>query len=859
MSLSKSYIRKLDYVKWFVIAFWLVLLGLGPYSIKVFLDHVDLSFSAPPGTRAFTAKSKLEDSFGRVAGPSGQPLLVLIERIDPTNHSRLDVLVPATKNFSLSLKNYLVNYSRELVGPVSVEGYYTVSTGTSQIDQQLEKRFVNDGHNATLLLIDYDTSSLANDVMNDLRTNITKDIQSFLQLANDGSGDLYTRLTGFSVFAGDIVSGVQSNMENTEKIAFPFAIIILALVVRNFRLLFIPIVCIGAVAMTSFAVMIPIAYNFSVASFAPSLMLSVSLALSIDYSLFLLSRFREEILINKRDYYEAIEEMVAHAGHTIVVSGVTITTCFFSLLFFPLAMIRSMGIAAAITVIAAMTVNLSLTPAILLIGGDILANFKCFGLTCESIEDQRKAEEENEGDNNSYARLSNGLGGPGHELPHWSQSKSLTNNVHMEHREESDPNSCWAILARLIRRFSLVFILVLFGCGIPLGLQIPKLSLRHSFDLAAPRDALATETFNDLLDSFGASSIIQSSILIVAKDPSTTVLSSEAFNENFEFIKQLSKKGPKNTTYNGIFYQCDIAQQLFFQDDCHLTYEQYSNIIGPDDPIKSLRSLAQQLNDQLVNGSNTSQLVQIETPKGMDPFSENGGQWIIDVRNALDELQADGVSPPLNFSYYLVQGDTEGHDSVEAIKRLFPILVAGLLGTVSILIAVSFQSILIPIRSVLTMGLTCVICYAMAILVYQESLFQSLNLACLMTIPESPGFYWIGPVFAFPVVIGLSLDYDVFILTRIHEYKCKGYSDVEAIHHGLVKTGNIITAAGLIMIIAFSGLLLTTEALLYQMAFLLIIAVFVDTFVVRTMLVPAIMFALAPHNFWPGIKNDHID
>jgi hypothetical protein len=99
--------------------------------------------------------------------------------------------------------------------------------------------------------------------------------------------------------------------------------------------------------------------------------------------------------------------------------------------------------------------------------------------------------------------------------------------------------------------------------------------------------------------------------------------------------------------------------------------------------------------------------------------------------------------------------------------------------------------------------------------------------------------------------VGVGLDYDIFLLTRVLEYRRAGLDEADSVVAGLSQTGHIITAAGVIMGIAFSGLLLSTETVLNQLAFLLVFAVLVDTFVVRSMLVPAIMSALGKLNWWP--------
>jgi len=105
----------------------------------------------------------------------------------------------------------------------------------------------------------------------------------------------------------------------------------------------------------------------------------------------------------------------------------------------------------------------------------------------------------------------------------------------------------------------------------------------------------------------------------------------------------------------------------------------------------------------------------------------------------------------------------------------------------------------------------------------------------------------------FSILVGLGLDYDIFLFSRVVEYRKLGYNDRASISKGIYRTGGIITAAGVIMFIAFAGLMLSQEMVLNQYGFMLSFAVLVDTFVVRTLLVPAIMHLAGPVNWWPGV------
>ena len=97
---------------------------------------------------------------------------------------------------------------------------------------------------------------------------------------------------------------------------------------------------------------------------------------------------------------------------------------------------------------------------------------------------------------------------------------------------------------------------------------------------------------------------------------------------------------------------------------------------------------------------------------------------------------------------------------------------------------------------------------------------------------------------AFSVLVGLALDYDIFLMARVVEFRKLGWSDRAAICLAVEKTGNIITAAGLIMSISFAGLLIPQTVVLNQCGFILFIGVAIDTFIIRTLVVPAVFVLL---------------
>jgi uncharacterized membrane protein YdfJ with MMPL/SSD domain len=147
--------------------------------------------------------------------------------------------------------------------------------------------------------------------------------------------------------------------------------------------------------------------------------------------------------------------------------------------------------------------------------------------------------------------------------------------------------------------------------------------------------------------------------------------------------------------------------------------------------------------------------------------------------------------------------------------------------------------------AVITIALPVLLVYGLGVLVFEDGLLWGWK--------QTDGIYWLTPIMSFSILVGLGLDYDVFLFSRIYEYRLDGYSDVACITKGVYKTGGVITAAGVIMAIAFGGLLMSKMMMLNQFGFFLCLAVLIDTFIIRTMMVPALLRLAGPVNWWPSV------
>jgi uncharacterized membrane protein YdfJ with MMPL/SSD domain len=179
----------------------------------------------------------------------------------------------------------------------------------------------------------------------------------------------------------------------------------------------------------------------------------------------------------------------------------------------------------------------------------------------------------------------------------------------------------------------------------------------------------------------------------------------------------------------------------------------------------------------------------------------------------------------------------------------FPIMLAATLVIVAIFVGVPMRSIILPIRLVFTLGYTVAWTYGMESLIFCYGIFDWISTSINH---NQHDMYWLVPLTMTTIVVGLGCDYDIFLFTRITELRAEGKSVDEAIRQGYYHTGEVITGAGLVMAIAFSGLATSEMPIVREIGTFLAVSVLLDTFVVRMLIVPPLLHFLGRFNWWPS-------
>jgi RND superfamily putative drug exporter len=199
---------------------------------------------------------------------------------------------------------------------------------------------------------------------------------------------------------------------------------------------------------------------------------------------------------------------------------------------------------------------------------------------------------------------------------------------------------------------------------------------------------------------------------------------------------------------------------------------------------------------------------------------------------------------PSDTTVLLTGAPAFGVDFIDRAYGAFPWLVLAVLALSYLLLLRAFRSIFLPVKAVVMNILSVSATYGILVLVFEKGAHSAVGLQGLPQVEA-----WI-PIFLFAMLFGLSMDYEVFLLSRMREEWDAHHDNEHAVAHGLEMTGRIITAAAIVMIAAFSGFTAGSFVGLQQFGIGLSVAIFLDATVVRAMLVPAVMKLLGHWNWY---------
>ena len=563
-----------------------------------------------------------------------------------------------------------------------------------------------------------------------------EDVVAAVQRLDDEPG-YRAAVTGSRTADADEDAASLEDLKNGELFfGAPLALLVLLLVFGTVVAGLVPVMVALASIVVALALVALLAQAYDVSVFTQNMLIGMGLALGIDYSLFTLSRYREERM-RERTKHEAIATAGATAGRAVLFSGIAFVLAMLGLLLVPSTIFRSLAAGAILVGIVSVIAALTLLPAVLALLGDRVNALRIpfFGRAAEQA---------------------------GREGRFWG-----------------------AIVHRVMRRPVASLVL---AAGLLLALAAPVLALDTGTSGAAT-----------LPDRF----------------------------ESKQGYLLLREEFPKESTE-----PVDIAVA--------------GDVGGP--AVKgALARLEQELarrpifGEPVVEANEAGSVARITVPIGANPDSELAIETVRGLRNEVVPRAFAGVDAEV----YVGGDSAEELDYHDTVNFWLPLVLLFVLGLSFVLLTLAFRSIVVPATAIAMNLLSVGAAYGLLVLVFQEGVGNELlGLSEAETIDA-----WV-PLFLFAVLFGLSMDYQVFLLSRIRErYTETGDTDA-AISFGIGSTARLITGAALIIIAVFWGFAMGDTIAFQQMGFGIAVALLIDATIVRSVLVPATMKLLGERNWY---------
>lgn len=264
-------------------------------------------------------------------------------------------------------------------------------------------------------------------------------------------------------------------------------------------------------------------------------------------------------------------------------------------------------------------------------------------------------------------------------------------------------------------------------------------------------------------------------------------------------------------------------------------------VTGAMDALIDRLATDERFGDARIQRNEAGNLAVIDVPLDGDPQSDEARAAVRDLRGSFIPAAFAGSGAEV----FVTGATAEGMDNTQIISDYTIPVFAFVLGLSFVILLVVFRSIVVPVKAMVMNLLSVGAAYGLMVLVFQHGIGNELLGFTQVEVIES----WV-PLFMFAVLFGLSMDYHVFLLSRIREHFDHTGDNTESVAHGVRATAGMITGAAAIMIAVFAGFSAGEMVMFQQMGFGLAVAVLLDATVVRVVLVPASMQLLGARNWY---------
>ncbi|MFX0052941.1 MAG: MMPL family transporter, partial [Candidatus Hermodarchaeota archaeon] len=622
------------------------------------------------------------------------------------------------------------------------------------------------------------------------------------------SPDTDTKITGSLAISYDSLESAQNDRERMDFLTIILVIIILFIVLRSLVAPVVPLVTMIPALLLANSLLFILGNYIEIGSFAPVMVTVLGLAVGVDYSIFILTRFLDELREGKTKE-EAITISVTMSGRAILSSGLVVVMGFGALLIPKLELIQSIGLGVIIAIFCGLISAFTLLPSLLYVVG-------------ERITWPRKIKKTGTQDEEEGAKQNNGKIG----------------------------RDLWRKFARFSIRFA--WPIIIFALVVTVPFIFLLASYEPSYDILSmlPPNVESSEAF-DILDDIGMTSELygnsmvltgfanseelwSNSTLYAIEDLAKWLVSTDAIQD----VETITRPSLGFVTLNVV----DMIRQAEGTETPLLSISSIKEVLPNG---SSFDDIAQQyVNWKQKNDTLIVRINFVNNPMGPDAMGE-----LRYLRAELKDLSLFNFSETIKG--YIFGGTSINVDMSNELYQAFPLMVLWIIVTILIILTLLLGSITVPVRLIITIATSVTWTLGFLVLMFQFNL-ETVSVALINpNINIEAGLYWIIPPILFCILFGLGMDYDIFITSRIREEFLKGKSNNEAIEEGLVHTASVVTSCALIMAGAFLALWFSYILILTEIGLGMVFAVIVDATIVRILLVPAAMAIMDKYNWWP--------
>lgn len=573
----------------------------------------------------------------------------------------------------------------------------------------------------------------------------------------------------------------EEDLTRAEVVVAPITLLALLVVFGGLVAALLPLV-VAVVAILGTFVVLTIVTGFAdVSIFARTLTTALGLGLGIDYSLFVVSRYREELSAG-HPCNQAIERTLQTAGRTVLFSAATVAVSLAALFLFPIVYLRSFAVAGiAVVGLAALTAVLIL-PAVL----------AALGPRVDKLMVRRRA------------------------------------------ANTSDELTFWGRQSERIMRHPVPVAVGVTALLIVVALPFRNVELTRIDDRVLPADTPARVAGETIREDFSAGQLSAIEVLVIddrfsqadgnladrCRTNTTGVCADlDQYARALFAIGDVDNVSTERGTYSLNPFAFDAATLEFGAGEA----------AGPAAAVDV--RIIDELNDPLAAVGATK----LSLTPGVEPVSAEGEALVALVR-----------STPGPFTTVLVTGESARlTDTKDALLANLKWAILWIVAATYIVLLLMMGTPLIPLKALILNLLSLSATYGALVWVFQEG-----HLAGLLGFTATGGIDAFTPILLFCIAFGLSMDYEVFLLSRIKEEYDLSHDNDRAVVMGLSKSGNIVTAAAVLLALVFAAIGTSGVAVVKMLGVGMVIAVLTDAFLIRATLVPALMKLTGSANWW---------